>query len=269
MTASANKSNRPYLESDPFTLGIIKNAILAASEEMFVVTARTAMSPIIYDVLDFSTAIHDHKGDVIAQAVAVPAFVGMLDFNVRAVLAKYTADRVEPGDVFILNDPYVSGSHLNDVTLVAAIHHEGSLIGFASSKGHWNDVGGMTFGSFGPGRTEIFQEGLQIPPSKLYRAGMRNDDLVHLIQMNSRLPQVCVCDMEAQVAGMRVAAQRVEEIIAKYGLALYHRAVRHIFESGAALASERMAQLSFISAFLLLSLLATVFLPETEGIVLD
>lgn len=241
-SAVASKTSQPGIQ-DPFTLGIIRNAILAASEEMFLVTARTAMSPIIYDVLDFSTAIHDHTGDVIAQAVAVPAFIGMLDFNVRAILKKYTTARIEPGDVFILNDPYLSGSHLNDVTLVAPIHHEGELMGFTSSKGHWNDVGGMNFGSFGPGRTEIFQEGLQIPPSKLYRAGERNDDLVELIQCNSRLPQVAVCDMEAQVAGMRAAAQRVAEIITKYGIEQYRQSVQSIFESGSRIALERLAQL--------------------------
>ncbi len=228
---------------DVFTLSIVRNAIIAASEEMFAVTARTAQSPIIYDVLDFSTAITDHTGDVVAQAIATPAFVGMLDFNVKAVINWYGASTLAPGDIIILNDPFLSGSHLNDVAVVMPIHIETELVGFAVSKGHWNDVGGMSFGSWGPGRTEIFQEGLQLPPCRLYVQGKRNEDLVSVIRRNSRLPDMSIGDMEAQVAGLRAAAKRIEEIIRKYGRATYDATLDYIFTSGAALAKSGLQKL--------------------------
>jgi len=221
--------------TDAFTLSIIRNAIIAASEEMFVVTARTAQSPIIYDVLDFSTAITNRTGDVVAQAIATPAFIGMLDFNVRAVLDRYGAS-LKPGDIIILNDPFVSGSHLNDVAVVMPIYWERELVAFAASKGHWNDVGGMSFGSWGPGRTEIFQEGLQLPPCRLFVEGKRNEDVVDIIRQNTRLPDMSIGDMEAQVAGMRAAAKRIHETIEKYGIESYRAAIDYILKSGEALA---------------------------------
>lgn len=228
---------------DPFTLTIIHNALVSASEEMFTVTARTAKSPIIYDVLDFSTAITDPKGDVIAQAIAVPVFVGMLDFNVKGILAHYRLENLRPGDVIILNDPYISGTHLNDVAVILPVFYRERLVAFTTSKGHWNDVGGTAFGSWGPGRTEIYQEGLQIPPCKLYDAGRLNKDLIEIIRANSRLPEMCEGDLEAQVAGLRVAANRILQIIEKYGLETYFAALDGIIAGGKQVARKRLKEL--------------------------
>lgn len=228
--------------TDRFTLSIIENALSAAAEEMFTVTARTARSPIIYDVLDFSTAITDAAGNVIAQALAVPVFVGVLDFNAKAVLAHYGAN-ISPGDVIILNDPYISGTHLNDVAVVMPIFSKDNLVGFAASKGHWNDIGGITFGSWGPGRTEIYQEGLQIPLCKLYSEGKPNSAVFDIIRANTRLPDFCMGDLEAQVAGLRAASTRIHSIIRKYGLETYLAASRHILETGEQMARTRFERL--------------------------
>ena len=224
--------------TDRFTLSIIENALTAASEEMFTVTARSARSPIIHDVLDFSTAITDVAGNVIAQALAVPVFVGVLDFNVKAVIAHYGAD-LHPGDVVILNDPYISGTHLNDVAVVMPIFFRDVLVGFGASKGHWNDIGGMTFGSWGPGRTEIYQEGLQIPFCKLYSGGTPNTAVFDIIRANTRLPDFCMGDLEAQVAGLRAAATRVNSIIGKYRLDTYLETARFILANGEQMAASR------------------------------
>jgi len=170
--------------TDAFTMNIIHNALISACEEMFTVTARTAKSPIIYDVLDFSTAITDPEGNVTAQAIAVPVFVGMLDFNVRGILAIYGREGLRPGDAIILNDPYISGTHLNDVAVIMPFFFGNALVGFGASKGHWNDIGGITFGSWGPGRSEIYQEGLQIPPCKLFSEGKANLDILEIINRN-------------------------------------------------------------------------------------
>jgi N-methylhydantoinase B len=229
--------------SDPFTLNIIQSALISASEEMFTVTARTAKSPIIYDVLDFSTALTDCEGNVTAQAIACPVFVGVLDANVKAVLAKYGVEGLQPEDILIFNDPYLSGTHLNDVAVVMPIFYQDRLMAFAASKGHWNDIGGITFGSWGPGRTEIYQEGLQIPLCKLYAQGKENTDILEIIRANSRLPDSSIGDLEAQVAGLRVAARRVQKVIDKYGPETYLDTVRHILHTGEQIARKRLAEL--------------------------
>jgi N-methylhydantoinase B len=229
--------------SDTFTMNIIHNALISACEEMFTVTARTAKSPIIYDVLDFSTALTDPEGNVTAQAVAVPVFVGMLDFNVKGILAKYGRDGLRPGDVIILNDPYISGTHLNDVAVIMPFYSRDVLVGFGASKGHWNDIGGITFGSWGPGRTEIFQEGLQIPPCKLFVEGRPNLDILEIIKANSRIPDMCMGDLEAQVAGLRVAGRRVEKIMEKYGIETYFATLDYIHRAGEQIARKRLKDL--------------------------
>lgn len=229
--------------TDAFTMNIIHNALISASEEMFTVTARTAKSPIIYNVLDFSTALTDPEGNVTAQAIAVPVFVGMLDFNVKGILKKYGRGGLRPGNVIILNDPYISGTHLNDVAVVMPFFHHDTLVAFGASKGHWNDIGGITFGSWGPGRTEIFQEGLQIPPCKLFAEGEPNVDILEIIKANSRIPEMCIGDLEAQVAGLRVAARRVEKIIEKYGIETYFDTVKYIQRTGEQIARSRLKEL--------------------------
>ncbi len=229
--------------SDAFTLNIIHNALVSASEEMFTVTARTAKSPIIYDVLDFSAAITDPEGNVTAQAISCPVFVGVLDFTVKAVLKNYGRNGLRPGDVIILNDPYISGTHLNDVAIVMPVFYHDTLIAFAASKGHWNDIGGITFGSWGPGRTEIYQEGLQIPPCKVYAEGKPNVDILEIIKANCRIPEMSIGDMEAQVAGVRVAARRIGKIIDKYGLETYFAALEDIRKTGEQIAQKRLKEL--------------------------
>jgi len=228
---------------DAFTFNIIHNALVSACNEMFTVTARTAKSPIIYDVLDFSAALTDPEGNVTAQAVSCPVFVGVLDFTVKAVLKKYGGEGLRPGDIIILNDPYLSGTHLNDVAIVMPIFCGNTLVAFAASKGHWNDIGGITFGSWGPGRTEIFQEGLQIPPCKIYIEGKPNLDVLEIIKSNSRIPDMSIGDLEAQVAGVRVAGKRVAKVIDKYGLETYFAAVHSILTTGEQIAKNRLQSL--------------------------
>jgi len=228
---------------DAFTLNIIHNALVSASDEMFTVTARTAKSPIIYDVLDFSAALTDPEGNVTAQAVSCPVFVGVLDFTVKGVLKRYGREGLRPGDVIILNDPYISGTHLNDVAIVMPIFYRDTLVAFAASKGHWNDIGGITFGSWGPGRTEIFQEGLQIPPCKVYAEGKPSVDILEIIKANCRIPEMSIGDLEAQVAGVRVAGKRVGKIIDKYGLETYFAAVENILRTGEQTARNRLQSL--------------------------
>ncbi len=225
------------MKLDPFTLEIIKNAFVVANEEMFHAWARTAKSPVIYEVLDFAVAITDKDGNLIAEAPGVPGFSGVLDFAVKEVVQKW-GKKIMPGDVIVNNIPYYSGTHLNDVTLVAPIFYKDELIGYTATKGHWTEVGGMAFGSWNPHSTEIYQEGIQLPCVRIYKNGEPNKDIIDTIIINSRLPDYTFGDMESQVASMRVATKRVLSLVDKYGLDTVLFAMKKILEE-----SERYALL--------------------------
>jgi len=227
---------------DPFTLEIIKNGLVVANEEMFWAFARTAKSPVIYEVYDFAVGMTDAEGNLVAQAPGVPAFSGVLDFAAREVLEKW-GDEIYPGDVFVSNVPYNSGTHLNDVTLIMPMFYKNELIGLVLNKGHWSEVGGMAFGSWNPNATEIYQEGLQLPCVKLYEEGKPNKSVVDIILENSRLPDYTYGDMEAQAASMRVAAKRVKNLIEKYGLENVKLAMKKILEDGEKYARFRLKEL--------------------------
>ncbi|MGC8689763.1 MAG: hydantoinase B/oxoprolinase family protein, partial [Thermoplasmata archaeon] len=141
--------------ADIFTLEIIKNGLVVANEEMFQAFARTAKSPVIYEVLDFAVGMTDSSGNLVAQAPGVPAFSGVLDFAAQEVIEKWEND-LKPGDVIVSNVPYKSGTHLNDVTLALPHFEKDELIAIILNKGHWSEIGGMAFGSWNPNATEIY-----------------------------------------------------------------------------------------------------------------
>jgi len=222
----------------PFTVEIIKNGLIVAAEEMFHAWGRTAKSPVIYEVLDYAVALIDETGSrLVTQAPGIPSFTGVLDFAAKEVVDKW-GDEIQPGDIFVSNVPYASGTHLNDVTLVMPIFHDAQRLGFAVAKGHWSEVGGMHFGSWTSDSTEIYQEGLQLPCIKLFVAGEQNRDIVDIIRYNSRLPEFALGDMQAQAASMRVAARRVNRLVDKYGVDSVLGAMERLLDDG-----ERYARL--------------------------
>ena len=216
---------------DPFTLEIIKEGLISISDEMFITTARTSMSTIIYEVLDFAVGLTDAEGRLISQANGVTLFLGTLDFAVRGVLDKFGQNRIKPGDIYLVNDPYTKGTmigggtHLSDVTVIAPIFYENRLIAFAANMAHWTEIGGMSAGSWSTATQEIYQEGLQLPCLKLYEEGKVNQDVIDVIRVNVRLPDMTLGDMHAQVASMRVAEQRFHELCDKYGSTLVLRSI--------------------------------------------
>lgn len=228
---------------DPFTLEIIKNGLVVACEEMFYAFGRTAKSPVIYEVLDYAVAITDPKGGhLVAQTPGVPGFSGVLDFVALEVLEKWGGD-MKPGDVYMLNVPYRSGTHLNDVTLVLPVFSKDRLISLIINKGHWSEVGGMRFGSWTSDATEIFQEGTQFPNVRLYIEGKPNKDVIDIIRHNSRLPEFTLGDMEAQVASMKVAEQRLQKLIEKYGVEQVLESMDRLLEDGRRLAKLKLREL--------------------------
>jgi len=227
---------------DIFTLEIIKNGLITANEEMFYAFGRTAKSPVIYEVLDYAVGITDSKGELIAQAPGVPGFSGVLDFVAKEVLEKWSGEML-PGDIYILNVPYKSGTHLNDVTLAMPVFYKDELISMILNKGHWSEVGGMHFGSWTSDSTEIYQEGVQFPCVRLYREGKPNKDVIDIILENSRLPLHTLGDMEAQAASMKVAARRIEKLIEKYGIESVKDAMEKIIDDGYKLALLNLKKL--------------------------
>ena len=206
---------------DPISLEVFKNMFISVSEEMGVALQRTSYSPNIKERRDFSCAIFDPQGQMVAQAAHQPVHLGAMPASVRAALETFPGS-LRPGDMVILNDPYLGGTHLPDITLVAPVYveedGENQLVGFVSNRGHHADVGGMTPGSL-PLSTELYQEGLILPPIKLARRGRLNQEVIQLICRNSRTPEERKGDLAAQIASIRVGEQRLREVSQRYGIA--------------------------------------------------
>ena len=228
---------------DPFLVEVVKDALTAVGDEMFVTLERTSMSPIIYEVLDFATGLTDRDGQLITQGNGVASFIGTLGAAVRSVLEKH-GDGLAEGDLIITNDVYGGGgTHLSDVTLVLPIFDDGELVAFAASKAHWTEVGGMAPGSWTTDSTEIYQEGLQFPCIKLYDRGTPNQALLELIEANVRLPEMTLGDLHAQAAAMRVGERRMRETCARYGREVVLDAIEATLDHAEALTRLELARL--------------------------
>ena len=226
---------------DIFTREVIKNALTAIGEEMFVAVQRSSMSPIIYETLDYGTGIVDARGRLIAQGCGIPGFIGTLDGAVTDIIKRFTADRnIHPGDIFITNDPYGGGgTHLSDVAMVMPVFHEGTIFAWTAIKSHWTEIGGMNPGSFSVNTTEIYQEGLLFPGIKLFERGNINEPLLELLRANVRLPDMTLGDLWSSVAALRVGENRFQSIIDKYGSELTLDAIENLLDQGAIIVAEK------------------------------
>ena len=231
--------------NDPITLEIIQNSLQATADEMFAAMRKTAMSSIIYEVLDMGTGITDAKGRIASSGAGIPAFVGVLDKTVQALLQKFSQlGDVAPGDVFITNDPYRGGvTHLNDLVLAMPVFAGGELIAWTANIAHNSDVGGMAPGSLSGEATEIFQEGLRLPGVKLVRGGETDEAVMDIITVNSRMPDFLLGDVWAAVASVRIGARRLEELAEKYGADTFKAAMDSFSDFGEAAARAELAKL--------------------------
>ena len=202
------------MSEDPARLAIWNALLASAAEEMGVTLWRTAHSPNIRERRDFSCAVFDAGGEMVAQAAHIPVHLGAMSESVAAVAA--LAPWAE-GDVAIVNDPYLGGTHLPDVTLVAPVYAAQTLISFVANRAHHADIGGMSAGSM-PVATELYQEGVIIPPLKLQEAGVTNDALLTLILRNVRTPAERRGDFDAQLGALRTGSARLEGLAARYGV---------------------------------------------------
>lgn len=204
------------MATDSVTFAVVKNALDSIVDEMAYTVMRTARSPIVRDVLDYSTTLCDRDGRIITQAKTVALHLGAVPDAMAEVLSRF-GGRLAPGDVVILNDPYAGGMHLPDIFMFKPIFHDGVLQAFAVVIAHQCDMGGRVPGSNASDSTEIYQEGLRIPPTRLYERGRPNETLFQLIEANVRLPQLVKGDLDAQLAACNIGEREFLRLVERYG----------------------------------------------------
>ena len=208
------------IKMDPVTLAILKGRLEQIADEMDATLFRSAFNPIIAEAHDASHGIYDAiTGETLVQGKSgLPIFVGVMAFAVKAVIDKVARDGgLQDGDVYIFNDPYDGGTHLSDFRLVKPIYRNGEVFCYLASVGHWHDVGGNVPGNYNPEATECFQEGMLIPPVKLFSAGVLNTDIVDILSSNSRLPNSLYGDMNGQINALDLGKQRLDDLLDHYG----------------------------------------------------
>ncbi|RTL63304.1 MAG: hydantoinase B/oxoprolinase family protein [Hyphomicrobiales bacterium] len=216
-------------------LEIIYNALTAAAAEMDVTVWRTSRSTIVRELLDYSTAVFDRNGWNVAQAARIPSHLNSMTFFLTEILAKYIpADQWKPGDIVISNDPYCGGQHLPDIVAFMAVFHEGRRVGFVGTLCHHLDVGGISAGSYGSSATEIFQEGLRIPPVKIFEEGKLIEPIRAIILQNVRQPDILWGDLQSQFASLNVGAVSIQRQAKKLGAARFERALTQILDTSEA-----------------------------------
>lgn len=201
---------------DPITIEVITEQLIAVVREMRATMIRTAYSMTIYEMKDFSCALFDGQRRMVAQSEDLPAHVVPLPWSVEAILEDFEGD-VHPGDIFLMNDAYRGGTHLNDVTMLYPIFDGEELVLLAANRSHWDDVGGMTPGSMSGSATDVLQEGLRIPPIKVIEAGRPVRAAMDLLYANMRVPEERQGDFRAMLATCRIAERRAHELLRRYG----------------------------------------------------
>jgi N-methylhydantoinase B len=202
---------------DPITLEVMRNAFQSVAEEMGAALIRTALSPNIKDRRDCSTGVYSAAGELIAQAEHIPLHLGLMPSVVKSTLQFFPVSSLQPWDAIITNDPYISGSHLPDICILSPLFHEGVCLGILANLAHHVDIGGIAPGGMPTISTEIFQEGLRIPPVRIRKAGVVDEEIMALITHNVRTSREAKGDIQAQLAANNVGERRLHEIIQKYG----------------------------------------------------
>lgn len=231
------------MATDQFTIEILREKLLSIADEMSIVLARTSMSPIVYEVLDFACGITDAGGQVIAQANGLCLFTGTFTLQVRSVIAKFGVEQIRPGDIFMTNDPYAGGTHTADVALIAPVFSGQELVAFCITVTHWTELGGKVLGSLSPDSTEVFQEGLQFPIIRLYTSGELVGQVVEMIQANVRLPEMSIGDLNAASAAVRIGERRLRETCERYGAGVVQEAFAAVLQHGEQLARAALARI--------------------------
>lgn len=244
MTAIKAKPEGP--DYDPITVEIIQSSLTAITDEMFATMRKTAMSSIIYEVLDFGVAMFDADGNLASSGSGIPGFIGMLEPGVKAIMRKFDKADINDGDIYMTNMPHFGGvSHLNDVVLIMPVFVGNQIVAWLANKAHWADVGGAFPGSISPDAVDIYQEGLQLPEIRIVDKGSVNQALLDVILMNSRIPETTKGDFWAGIASMRAGERRLQTIIAKYGEPSVTYAIADYIALGESQSRRALQQLPF------------------------
>ena len=220
---------------DPVITEIVRNGVIAVTEEMKTNLMRTAYNMIIYEALDFTTGLFTPDGDTVSIGIGLPSFIRGMANTVKAKIAHFGRENMKPGDIYVTNDAYTTGSHLYHMTFTLPIFHEGVLVGFSCCMAHWIDIGGTLGGM----TTDIYSEGLQVPILKYQDQGKVNQDLVDIIRLNVRIPNRAMGDLRAQVTAVKTGERRFLELIARYGRDAVLGAIAAIMDHAEAAARAR------------------------------
>jgi N-methylhydantoinase B len=220
---------------DAITAEIIRNAVVAITDEMKTNLMRTAYNMIIYEALDFTVGLFDAEGNTISIGLGLPMFIRGLSDAIKAKLAYYGPNGIEAGDILLTNDSYIMGSHLNHMIFTLPIFWEGTIVAFAASMAHWQDVGGVLGGT----TRDIYSEGLQMPIVKIFKHGEQDQELTEIIRANVRLPELAMGDFRAQVASVKTGERRFLDLLGRYGKEAVVESIGRIYEQ-----SERLARSS-------------------------
>ena len=203
--------------TDPITLEVVRNKVDGIANEMQSTLLRSSFSTVVKEGLDASASLFTPDGETLAQAIAIPIHLATLIPIVETIARTFPMDEMKPGDLYIMNDPYLGGTHLPDIAIVMPVFFDERPIAFSAAMTHHQDVGGMSPGSVPPNATEIYQEGIRIPPLKLREGNEFNHTLVEMLKLNVRVPQVFMGDIGAQISACTVGARRVAELAGRYG----------------------------------------------------
>jgi N-methylhydantoinase B len=228
---------------DPFTVEVIRNSLTAIAEEMSLVVMRSARSPLLREAGDLSSALTDAMGELIAQGRDIPVHVGVMCATVREFLKRVPPARLAPGDVWFLNLPEIGGNHLPDVKAVRPIFSDGRLEAFAVSLAHWADIGGARPGSYVPDATDAWQEGVRIPPVRLFTAEGPDREKLDFLLANLRGPEEREGDILAQMAATRAADERLTALLARYGAATLRKTTAALHDASEAQMRAALADL--------------------------
>jgi N-methylhydantoinase B len=213
LRVSLKKQKRKARKADPVTVELVRNGLLAATEEMKSVLMRTSYNMIIYEALDFTVGLFDREGNTLSIGLGLPMFIRGMSDTVKATIAHWGYGAIHPDDILLTNDAYITGAHLNHLTFSIPVFHKGRVVAFSTCMAHWQDIGGILNGM----TYDIYSEGLQIPHVKYHSRGKLNRDVKEFIRMNVRRPDRAMGDLEAQLSACRVGVKHLQALIERHG----------------------------------------------------
>ena len=234
----------PQQSINPITVEVVRNGLAHIANEMATVLRKTSYNMMIYEVRDYCVGIVDPEGNILSQNFgALPIFLADLGPAIVDGVRRYGKEGFVPGDVLIMNHPYVCGQHLNNVVIYTPFFHETELVAFLTVRAHWIDIGGTRVGFGFSGTREVYEEGLQLRSLKLYRAHEPNQDILQIISDNVRFAESCLGDLRAQIAACRIGDRGLAALVGRYGLVTFRECVHAIWSQSETLAREQVTRI--------------------------